>query len=115
MDRLSLKIGFVALFGLSLNACSTVSMPSIDFMDLSDFRSEIDALDDDYPAPEDTPAIPTDIREDAAWDDAVRDLQQLGEDFQPPAIDPVLSDSEFDSQFEALKEKGQAYKADDPQ
>lgn len=110
--QMAKKIAF-ALAAAALPACSSTAIP--DFMNLADFRAEIDALDDNYPAPEDAPAIPTDTRSDAEWDEAARELQDLSADFQTPPVDAPLTDEEFDETFERLKEQAQAYKADDPQ
>lgn len=104
----------IAMGAVILSACSTVEMPNLDFMNLADFRNEIDSLDDNYPSPADTPALPTEKRTDAQWDEAAQELLVLSDEFDRPDVDPALSEEEFDAEFERLKAQGSAYRADDP-
>ncbi len=100
---------------LGLAGCSTVKLPDINLPSLSGFFEDGDKIDD-YPKVSDTPAVPTDIRSDAAWDTDAKDLIKKRDVFNDLGENGVAkSDAEFERDLEALKAKVRAYKADDPQ
>lgn len=98
----------------ALSACASVDLPSLDFMGQSDFNDEISALAPDFPSPDEVPAIPDDVRSAAEWDDSAREMEGLYGVIEVPDLEPALSPEEFDRQFEAAQEAGEAYKKDDP-
>jgi len=110
------RIARIALIAaaLCLSGCTTVKMPDLSFAKLKGFFAENDEIDD-YPKVADAPAIPTDIRSDAAWDEGAKNLLKLRDEFKALENDGVAkSDAEIERDLEALRAKVRAYKADDP-
>lgn len=100
---------------LGLAGCSTVKLPDFNMPSFSGFFEDSDKIDD-YPKVSDTPAVPTDIRSDAAWDADAKKLIKMRDEFNDLGENGVAkSDAEFKRDLEALKAKVRAYKADDPQ
>lgn len=113
------KFAKVALIlaAASLSACSTVSMPNLDFLKGSDFTEEAENIGD-YPSVSDTPTAPTDIRSAALWDIEAKKLMRERDAFkagQAGLQAPTKSEAELEREAAALRAKARAYKADDPQ
>ena len=108
------RLGVVVATGMILCACNTVSMP--DLVDLPEFSEAIDGADKlEYPDPVDAPAAPEDVRSASEWDRAAKSLIQTRDGFQaPPIVGGVQSEQEIDQNIDALKNKVQEYKRDDP-
>ncbi|MGB3455180.1 MAG: hypothetical protein WBG08_10415 [Litorimonas sp.] len=113
MDRFTAP--FVLAAALCLSACSTVSLPDVDFMGQSDFSEDIAKLDQSYPRASEIPPQPADVRTAEDWDRTAREMQALDNLPDAPESVPALSPEEFDRRFEAAKAAAEAYKADDPQ
>lgn len=105
---------FLSLLGFAMASCASVDLPDVDFMGESDFSEDVAQLDTSFPRPEETPAVPTDVRSAADWDETARDMQQLYDLPDAPEAAPSLSEDEFNAQFEAAKAATESYKADDP-
>ncbi|MEL6688347.1 MAG: hypothetical protein AAFP97_12105 [Pseudomonadota bacterium] len=113
------RIVLVSLMSAALAACSTfdvrdINLPEVNFMGESDFSEDVAQLDPSYPRPEETPEVPTDVRNAAEWDATARDMQQLYDLPDAPEAAPSLSEEEFNAQFEAARAATKSYKADDP-
>lgn len=101
----------------SLSACSTVSMPNLDFLKTSEFQEEAENIGD-YPQISDTPTAPTDVRAAALWDAEAKKLLKERDAFkagQASLQEPVRSEAEIAREAAALRARVRAYKADDPQ
>jgi len=107
----------LVLAAASLSACSTVSMPNLDFLKASEFQEEAENIGD-YPQISDTPTAPTDVRGAALWDAEAKKLLKERDAFkasQANLQEPVRSEAEIEREAAALRDKARAYKADDPQ
>lgn len=111
---LTYRIGKCFIAGLLMAGCQTVKMPKIDIMKSPEFSEEAANIAKDYPRAKDAPLAPTDIRSDEQWDKDARALQRLGDSSLRTKVEPGLTEAEAEAEFEALKEKAQAYKKDDP-
>lgn len=113
-----IKVFSIAITGLTLflSGCSTITVPSIEFMGDSEFQEEARSIDPTIPSASDVPAVPTDVRSAQAWDDSAKDMLILKNEVELSTSDDVLQKPEnLEQSFQALKERAQAYKADDPQ
>lgn len=100
----------------SLTACSTVSMPNLDFLKSSEFEEDAKNIGD-YPSIADTPSAPTDIRSASLWDIEAKKLMKERDEFNASRAglqEPVKSDAELERELAALRAKARAYQADDP-
>lgn len=110
-------ISFLVLSGsLTLGACSTITVPNIEFMGDSEFTEQARNIDPTIPSAADIPAMPDDVRSFEAWDESAQDMLDLKNrlKFAVPTGD-ALSPEAIEQSFETLKQQAQAYKADDPQ
>lgn len=82
----------------------------------SEFQEEARNIDPTIPSASDVPSIPTDVRSGAAWDSSAQDMLNLKVELDEtaPTQEPSNPDN-LDSSFQTLKQRAQAYKADDPQ
>jgi len=112
------KVFSVSIMGLTLllGGCSTITIPSIEFMGDSEFQEEARNIDPTIPSASDVPSIPTDVRSGDAWDSSAQDMLNLKVelDATAPTQEPTNPDN-LESSFQTLKQRAQAYKADDPQ
>ena len=98
-----------------LSACSTVSLPKVDFLKLPEFEEDAKNVKD-YPKVSEAPQLPVDTRTAAAWDDSARALLAKRDSFNAPLDgNTEKTEEQLLREFEALKAKVDAYKADDPQ
>ncbi len=98
-----------------LSACSSVSLPNVDFLKLPEFQEEAKNVKD-YPNISEAPALPTDLRSASAWDTAANDLISARDGFAiPEDAQPAKTEAEILNEFKELREKVNAYKKDDPQ
>jgi hypothetical protein len=107
----------LVLAAASLSACSTVSMPNLDFLKSSDFAEDAKNIGD-YPSVADTPTAPTDVRSAELWDAEAKKLIQERDSFNAGVVgvtEPAKSEAELARELAALRAKARAYKADDPQ
>ena len=112
-----LAILSLGLAAASLSACSTVSMPNLDFLKTSEFAEDAENIGD-YPSVSDTPTAPTDVRSAALWDMEAKKLLKERDDFNSGlqgVVEPAKSEAELARELSALRAKARAYKADDPQ
>lgn len=110
-----LRIATIISLPLILGACSTVSLPNVDFLKLPEFKEDAENVKD-YPNVANAPQTPTDTRSDAAWDGAANKLIKARNEFQVPENPRgQKSDAEIKQEFEALRAKVHDYKKDDPQ
>ncbi|MGJ8564200.1 MAG: hypothetical protein ACSHXY_11710 [Alphaproteobacteria bacterium] len=110
-------VRFIMLASLPaiLGACSSVSLPNVDFLKLPDFQEDAENVKD-YPNVADAPQIPTDTRSAGAWDSAANKLIRARDGFDAPeSPTPLKSEAEIQREFDALRAKVNAYKKDDPQ
>lgn len=109
------RIAVIASLPLILGACSTVSLPNVDFLKLPEFKEDAQNVKD-YPNVADAPETPTDTRSDAAWDGAANKLIKARNEFQAPDNPRgQKTETEIKREFEALRAKVHDYKKDDPQ
>ena len=114
MSKQMFTTGLVLLCLPLLAGCTTVKFPNMDFIKLPEFQEDLENVQG-YPEPGDAPELPTDVRSDAAWDKAAKNLQNLRDNFTVPAAETAQkTDAEFARDVEALKAKVKAYKLDDP-
>jgi len=105
----------LGLAAICLSGCSTVKLPDLDVLKMSGFFDEIRNVEG-YPKVSDTPAVPTDIRSDTAWDAEAKKLISLREEFDIDGLnEPRKTEEEIARDVEALKARVRAYKLDDPQ
>lgn len=111
------RIRTVVLIGIiGLSACSSLGAPKIDLMGGSAFDEDVQNIDSSIPSVNEAPDIPTDVRSDASWDDSARTLVEVRDNFSvPEQVYEQPSEEVLKENFEDLKNKAQAYKADDPQ
>lgn len=111
MKTAGLLIGVAAL-----TACSTVKMPSADFLRLPEFREAAAKLIEGYPDVSQAPTRPEDIRSAAEWDAAARDLIAKQAALKTPMDGAKpMTEAELDAEVERLKAQIRRYKLDDPQ
>ncbi len=109
------KVCMVLAVPAFLTACSSVSLPNVDFLKLPEFEEDAKNVKD-YPKVADAPQMPVDTRTSQAWDDSARALLAKRDSFNVPLDgNPEKSEEQLLREFEALKAKVDAYKADDPQ
>lgn len=108
------KIALASVSLLGLSACASMDLPEFDFMEESEFSDEVAELDSNFPSPEETPDIPTDVRSAAAWDQSAREMEALYDQIDVPELEPGLNEDDFDREFETAQQAAEAYKADDP-
>lgn len=92
--------------------CSTVKIPDVDLPGFSEAASNTDELE--YPNPNAAPPAPENVPSAEEWDRAAMSLLKKREMFGAPAKLDELSDAEILQEIEALKQKVQEYKIDDP-
>ena len=108
------KATAIAVMFLPAIACQTVKMPKIDLIKLPEFRDALESPSD-YPDVADAPAAPSDVRSDAQWDRAAKEIILTRDGFVvPDNSGQEKSDAEIAQDIDALKAEVRAYKADDP-
>lgn len=111
------KILSILILGtsLTLGACSTITVPKIEFMGDSEFSEEVRHIDPTIPSAANIPARPANVRSSEAWDASAQDLLDLKVSLKlaVPA-DGAVNPQAIEQSFETLKQQAQAYKADDP-
>ncbi len=115
MRKLLVK-SFMVLFLLGNSACASIKMPNMDFIKFPDFRKEFkkDAENiGDFPKVENAPQKPDDIRSDAEWDRAAKDIMNIGDDFTISDAGG-MSSAEIEKEMQRLGKKVEEYKLDDP-
>ncbi|WP_427450860.1 hypothetical protein [Litorimonas sp. WD9-15] len=99
---------------LSISACQTVKMPNLDVIKSPEFSEDAANIERSYPRPVDAPVLPQDVRSGAQWDKDAIALQRLRDLSDKAEPEPVLSEKDIEDRYNALKDKAQAYKDDDP-
>ena len=102
------------LAALSLSACASIDLPDVDFMKESQFSAAVPEIDPSFPGADEVPDIPNDVRTAAQWDESAREMQDLADEVDPPELEPALSASEFNREFDAAQQATEAYKEDEP-
>lgn len=98
-----------------LAACSSVKLPAADLVNFGEYHDDAKGVKS-YPKITEAPKAPTDLRSDAAWDDAARGLQKARDSFVLPGdIPDVKPADEVRREFELARARVQEYKKDDPQ
>jgi len=116
MTRSKLAKFSLILAAASLSACSTVSMPNLDFLKSSEFEEDAKNIGD-YPDVADTPTAPTDVRSSALWDIEAKKLIAERDAFNKDRgqfSETPKSEAELAREAAALRAKARAYQADDP-
>ena len=101
---------------VSLSACSTVSMPNLDFLKSSEFEEDAKNIGD-YPSVADTPSAPTDVRSAVLWDIEAKKRMKERDEFNKGRAgvqEPAKTEAELARELAALRAKARAYQADDP-
>lgn len=115
MKTSSMTYRIVFLTGLlSLSACQTISMPKLDLVKSAEFSEDAANIPKSFPRAVDAPTAPDDVRSDGQWDLDAKALQNLRNGSPQVVSEPALTAQDTDRMFEALKDKAQAYKKDDP-
>lgn len=105
---------FAALMSMSLSACASVKIPNLDLMKLPDFRAESEKLGE-YPAVENAPGLPSEIRTDRQWDRDAKAIIRIRDNFEAPREpDRVTSASDIEREINRLTDVVNEYRADDP-
>lgn len=99
---------------LSISACQTVKMPNLDVIKSPEFSEDAANIERSYPRAVDAPVQPKDVRSGAQWDKDAKALQRLRNLSDKAEAEPALTEQEIEDRYNVLKEKAQAYKADDP-
>ncbi len=97
---------------LTVNACTTVKMPKLDFVKFPEFLEETRNFEA-YPKVQEAPEAPNDLRSAEAWDAEARKILALKNASPVTNIDATGTMSS--EEYAALKARVQAYKRDDPQ
>lgn len=106
-------LAFAAIIGLS--ACSSINAPKIDLMGGSAFDEDVENIDSSIPSVDEAPDMPNDVRSDVAWDQSATSLIKIRDAFSVPDKEyEQPSEKALKENFQELKNKAQAYKADDP-
>lgn len=101
--------------GVLLSGCSSVKMPKLDGLKLSEFRDAAKKINSDFPDVADAPAVPTDVPNAAVWDRSAERMIRIRDGFEVPGGDAEpKTPAEVDAEYEALKNKVRAYREDDP-
>lgn len=109
------KMAAVAVLTLSLNACSSVSLPKLDLLKLPEFKEESENIGD-YPKVVDAPGLPTDVRSAGDWDNTAKDILKARASVAPPAEpDRPKTPGEITQEIDRLTEQVNEYRVDDPQ
>lgn len=106
----------IAILGLSfaLGGCSSMRLPDSEFFKSDDIEDTSKLRS--FPKVTEAPEAPTDIRSDAAWDKAARNLQKVRDEFQAPTdLKPVRSKDTLEREMAIARAKVHDYKKDDPQ
>ena len=104
--------GLVA--ALTLSACGTVSMPSLDFIKAPEFHEDAANIDSSIPDVKDAPDAPTDVRSGAQWDTDARSMDALRNTSRPATLGQTFTEADDVARFRELEAKVHAYKNDDP-
>ncbi len=99
---------------LALGACQTVKIPKLDLVKSPEFSEEAKNIATDYPRVSDAPLAPKDIRSSVQWDRDAVALQKLHAKKSKFGLVSGPDAATSKAEFEALKDKVQAYKEDDP-
>lgn len=103
-----------AFMALGLTACASVKIPKLDLMKLPDFRAESEKLGQ-YPAVEDAPGLPDEVRSDRDWDRVASDIIKIRDNFDSPVEpDRPKNEAEIDREINRLTDAVNEYRADDP-
>lgn len=114
--HISLRLFTLTACAAAICGCTTVKMPNLDALKLSNFKEEAARLEANTPNVGDAPRAPTDIRSDAEWDGDVRAMIDIRDDFVSMKTPIEPSDNvDVDAEFAQAKARVQAYKLDDPQ
>ncbi len=113
--RHTLRPMAITVLLVCLGGCSSVNLPKADILKFGEAHAGAKDYTK-YPKITDAPAVPTDIRSDAAWDAAARDLFKARDGFTTPAdIGITKSTEQIQREFEMARAKVHEYKKDDPQ
>lgn len=102
----------ILLAASMLAGCSTMTMPDVGAQ-LSEFRQTMDG--EDFMSSDELPPVPTDMRSDAEWDAAAREMLALRDGFDAPVEAEPVDDAAFEREFQQAQEYTNAYTEDDPQ
>lgn len=102
------------LIAAGLSACASVKIPKLDLIKLPDFRAESEELGE-YPAVEDAPTLPTEVRTDRQWDRVAKDIIRVRDSFNAPQEpERVTAASDIEREIDRLTDVVNEYRADDP-
>ena len=109
-----LKLGGGIIVLLSVNACASIKLPSLDLIKLPEFRQDAENLGD-YPNVEDAPALPKEVGSDKLWDNRAKKIIQARDQFNAP-IEPdrPVTDDQINQEIDRLRASVNEYRKDDP-
>lgn len=117
--RHKIRIGILALaIANVLCGCASVKnmkISNFDFVKLPEFREEAENIGG-YPDVSELPGRPEGVRSAGQWDQAAKELLKARDSVTPPKDGaPAKSEAEIVREMQALRDKVDAYKLDDPQ
>jgi len=90
-------------------------MPSLDILRGNAFSEDLKTIETSIPDVDEAPEAPTDVRSTQDWDASANEIIAVRDGFVSPSYneEPMMAE-EISAEFEAKKNKVQAYKLDDP-
>ena len=108
------KLGSGVVVLLSVNACASIKLPSLDLLKLPEFREDAENLDS-YPSVEDAPALPGDVGSDKLWDNRANKIIDIRDNFNAPEEpDRPVTDDQINREIDRLTDSVNEYRKDDP-
>ncbi|MEP6341923.1 MAG: hypothetical protein ABJ275_01295 [Maricaulaceae bacterium] len=109
-----LKFGGGVVVLLSINACASIKLPSLDLIKLPEFRQDAENLGD-YPNVEEAPALPKEVGSDSLWDSRADKIIKTRDLFNAPTEpDRPVTDDQINQEIDRLTASVNEYRKDDP-
>lgn len=109
-----MTVGLVVILG----GCASVKnmkISNFDFVKFPEFKEEAENIGG-YPKVSELPAQPEGVRSAGQWDIAAKKLLDARDSLTPPTDGtPAKSEAQIEREIQALRDKVDAYKLDDPQ
>ena len=108
------RIASVVILAVVLSGCASMKLPEMDFIKFPEFREEAENIPD-YPNVVDAAEKPTNLRSAEKWDDVAQTIIEKRDGFSDPDLVDPKTDAEIMREMQALGNKVDAYKEDDPE
>ena len=108
------KLGSGIAVLLSVSACASIKLPSLDLLKLPEFKEAAENLDG-YPSVEDAPALPEDVGSDKLWDNRANKIIEIRDGFNAPEEpDRPITEDDINREIDRLTDAVNEYRKDDP-